>query len=213
MNINKISKIVILNNVRIYGTLLFLWMLSSAQQCSRTDSCGTYNYDVGAIKALLVLNATSPTNVYKPIIQNIANQANSINIQGSLWNEETTNFGIQVESYDKCNGVPRFKSNCCITKNNNSCITSNDDAVNQVTVAYQTGFKSKVTIRAICYYDGSGLARLGYSKDVYEGSFDIDPTASTTPPTNIICNLTFKRRYDSGTNPIKTIQQICLFEQ
>jgi len=201
-----------LENIKIYGILIFLWILSSAQQCSRTDSCGTYSYDVGIVKASLVLNGTVPSNVYKPITQIIENQPNSINIQGSLWYEETTNFGIQVESYDKCNGIPRFKSNCCITKNNNSCVTTNDEAINQVTISYQTAFKCKVTIRAICYYNGSGLARLGYFYDLYEGVFDIDPT-SAIPPTNTICNLIYKRRYDYGTNPTKTIQQICLFEQ
>ncbi len=199
-------------NFKIYATLLFVWTLLSAQQCTNTDSCGTYNYNVGAIKAILVINNTIPSNTYKPVLQNIANNPNSINIQGSLWSDETTTFGIQVESSDKCNGVPRFKSNCCITKNNNPCVTTNDEAINQVTIAYQTAFKCKVTIRAICYYNGSGLARLGYFYDLYEGVFDIDPT-SAIPPTNTICNLIYKRRYDFGTNPIKTLENICTFSQ
>lgn len=213
MQTKEIPKIRILKNAKIYSVLIFLWILSSAQQCTKTDSCGTYTYDVGAIKSTLVLNSTIPSNSYKPIIQNIANLPNSINIQGSLWSDETTIFGIQVESYDKCNGVPRFKSNCCITKSNNSCLTNNDEAINQVTVFYQTAFKCKVTIRAVCYYDGSNYATHGYFNDMYEGSFDIDPTSSTTPPTNTVCTLVFKRRYQVGTNPPRLIQQICLFEQ
>jgi len=202
-----------LKNIKIYGILIFLWILSSAQQCSRTDSCGTYSYDVGTVKASLVLNGTIPSNAYKPITQNIANLSNSINIQGSIWNyAPNTIFGIQVESYDKCNGVPRFKSNCCITKDNTSCLTFNDETINQVTIGFQSAFKCKVTIRAVCLFNNN--QRTDRYVDMYEGSFDIDPTSTSTPPSNTVCYLSYTRRYDALYASNKDLaQKVCIFEQ
>jgi hypothetical protein len=213
MYINKEeNNIILLKNIKIYSILMFLWILSSAQQCTSTDSCGTYNYNVDTIKASLVITGTIPNNVYTPILQNINNIPNSINIQGSLWNNEPTIFGIKVESYATCNGIPRFSSICCITKENNQCLTLNDESINQVTVGYKSAYKCKVTIRAISKYSFSGLHRLGSYIDMYEGGFDIDPT-STTPPTNTICNLVFTRRYSQDNNTYTVQDKVCAFTQ
>jgi len=202
-----------LNKIKIHSVILLMWILTNAEQCTTTDSCGTFNYNIGAIKATLTINGPIPSGRYSPIIQTIANIPNSVNIQGSLWHTmPTTKFGIQVESYDKCNGIPRYKSNCCITKTNNGCLVLNDEAVNQITVGYQTTFKCKVTIRAICLYDVSVSTDRKF--DLYEGSFDIDPTSSISPPTNTTCNLFYKKMYDARYgDPEQLAQKVCVFAQ
>lgn len=193
--------------IRIQFVIIFIWILTNAEQCTTTDSCGTYNYDIGTIKTILTLN-NSPVNVFKPILQNIGNVPNSINIQASIWNYPNTIFGVKIESYDKCNGVPRFKSTCCLNKNNsNNCLILGDEGINQIGITFQTAFKCKVTIRAICV----GNSRI---IDMFEGAFDIDPTNSTNPPTNMICNLQFIKKYDAQyADPNILAQNVCVFNQ
>lgn len=176
----------------IYFACVFVWTLFTAQQCQTTDACGSYSYEGRRILVTPVLYK-SYSSLPKPVTQLFNGVSNVINIQGSLWYLHPTVFGIKVESYAQCNGVPRFISTCCIKKDANSCYLIGDENIYQLSVFYRTNFKCKVTIRAITsdanydsYPDGTYL---------YEGSFDIDANSTIE---NSYCTLQY----------IKTINQI-----
>jgi len=187
--------------------LMVIWILTSSQQCTKTDACGSYNFDPVFLKIMPTLNTNIPSGFVRPVVQTINGLDNVINVQGSILYVHNTIFGIKVESYASCNGVSRFKSTCCITRNEGGCLTISGETPYQITATIPSTLKCKVTIRAITNV-GAGFDGVG-SFSLYEGTLDVDPV-SGTPPSNTLCNLTFRRSY-SGWQDVAT--QYCLFNQ
>jgi hypothetical protein len=151
------------------------------------------------------LNTNIPSGRPRPVVQNINGINNVINVQGSLFYDNSTIFGIKAESYAMCNGIPRFRGVCCITKTETGCLTVGDETAFQITATIPSTFKCKITIRAVSMASPSSD---GYGTfDVYEGTFDIDPT-SGIPPSNTICNMMYIRQYIGYDGSAK---QYCLF--
>lgn len=185
---------------------MIIWTVTSADQCTNTDACGSYSFNPLLFKVTPTLGAFIPYGRPRPIVTNLNGINNVINVQGSLFYANNTYFGIKVESYAVCNGVPRFKSACCITKSENGCLTTGDETAYQISATLPSTYKCKVTIRAVSIVNsGEGYG----TSDLYEGIIDIDPT-SASPPTNSYCNLIYKRMYNADPNGAK---QICLFNQ
>jgi len=197
-------------NIRIKNPvyiLMTIWTLTSAEQCTNTDACGSYNFNPIALKIIPTLNTAIPYGRARPVVQSSGGIDNVINVQASLWHSNNTLFGIKVESYALCNGIPRFKSYCCISRNENGCLAVGDETAYQVTATLPSTLKCKLTIRAVSNVaanaDGVGTF------DVYEGFVDIEPI-SGSPPTNTICNLVYKKKYSGWQEEAK---QYCLFNQ
>lgn len=185
--------------------LMIVWTLTSADQCTNTDACGSYTFDPIFLKIMPTLNTNIPSGRPRPLVQTFNGINNVINVQGSLFYANNTIFGIKVESYAMCNGVPRFRGVCCITKTEAGCITLGDETAYQITATLPSTLKCKVTIRAVTMANASSD---GYgSFDLYEGSFDVEPISSS-PPSNSICNIVYKRYYNGYEGSAK---QYCLF--
>ncbi len=176
-------------------SLLFIWTLTTSQQCNNTisDACGNYTTKPGVVKVILTLNTIIPTGRPRPLTLSINGVDNVVNIQGSLFAANPTMLGLKSETYALCNGVPRFRSTCCMS-NTNSCLTVEDQTPYQAIVLYQGAFKSKITVRAI------SLTANYSAYDLYEGSFDIDATLGT-PSLLAYCNLSYKKTYNSANIP------------
>lgn len=104
-----------------------------------------------------------------------------------------TVFGLKCESYVLCNGKPRYRYTCCVSRTN-SCITNENQTPFDLNVQYFSALKSKITIRAL------SLTSNYSTYDLYEGSFDFDATMGT-PPSVFYCNLVYKRMYYSSDIP------------
>lgn len=184
--------------------LMVIWTLTTSQQCTNTDACGSYTFDLVFLKIIPTLNTTIPNGRPRPIVQTLNGMNNVINVQGSLYYVNNTIFGIKVESYALCNGIPRFSSACCITKTD-GCLTLGDETAFQITATLPSTLKCKITIRAVTM---ASPGNDGYGTfDVYEGSFDVEPI-SGTPPINNICNIVYKRYYNGY---VGSATQYCLF--
>lgn len=175
--------------------LIFIWMLTTSQQCSDTitDACGSYVTKPNVIKIILTLNTGIPNGRPRPIVQTVGGINNVINIQGSLYYINPTIFGLKSETYAMCNGIPRYKTSCCVSTAN-SCLPVENQTPYELNMIYQGAFKSKITVRAL------SLVSNYSTYDLYEGSFDIDATTGT-PPSVVYCNLTYKRMYYSSNIP------------
>lgn len=187
--------------------LMIIWTLTSADQCVPSDACGNFGFILGSGVVRMNLITNIPQGAPRPVMEEIIPyQYPQINITKSLKYVNPTFFSIKVESYDQCNGLPRYKNVCCNT-DLGSCFTTENDV--ELPVSWNAYFKTKVTIRAISF------ALSGYGNNfntyyvIYESTFDIAANiTSLSYPFNNIINLTFKgayREYSNYTIPY----QIC----
>ena len=160
-------------------SLIFLWLITTSQQCSdTTDSCGTFpnNVSIGHVRLSLVTNIPSGaprpfTEVVPPYLANIP----IINICKSTNSTPATAFRIKIESYAQCNGVPRSKVTGCKTAQDSPCPTTN---VADLQIAWNSFFKNKVTITAISFFNEvASQGHMYYA--IYEGTMDIEANVTT----------------------------------
>ena len=157
-------------------------MLFCSEQCIGSDACGTYPGDIATDKITLTLNTNIPTGWARPILEA---PNNKVNIFRSLVSK--CYFSVRVESYDKCNGIPRYKTTCCITPTSTCSLTNSENAY-EIPVLWVKSLKSKVTVKIISWIDN------GYFS-VYEGSFDIQQNTSIIPTQLSILNCVTKAQY------------------
>lgn len=180
---------------KLFYILIGVWILTTSQQCTDTisDACGSYTTKPGVVKIILTLNTNIPSGSVRPVTQIFNGINNVVNVQGSLYYTNPTVFGLKSETYALCNGTPRFRTTCCVSRTNN-CLTVENQTPFELNMVYQGAFKSKITVRAL------SLLPNYTSYVLYEGSFDIDATTGT-PPSIVYCNLIYKQSYSSSSIP------------
>lgn len=193
---------------------IILWCCCTAQQCSGTftDACGSFPTQFVSIKITPTINISStPFNVPLPVIQNINNISNAINIQGSLYspNPKSTMFGVKSVSYALCNSVPRYSSICCLTTNSKTDCINGEENIYQLSTTYFSALRCKITIRAIV--DNHEYNNYMIGSFLYEGSIDIDASSTGIIPSEAICPLNYIKQlpFNPGPNPI----EFCKFNQ
>lgn len=191
-------------NKKIHLFVVLIWILTTSQQCTNTDACGTFPNNINTANISLTLTTNIPSGVPRPFTEIIVPYLNPlINICKSTNSTPATVFNIKTESYLQCNGVPRSKITACITAAQ-SCPTTN---VGDLQIAWNSYFRNKVTIRAISYY---GLRHDAFNiyYAIYEGSFDIEANQTSLSFDNLIINLTLKGVYTETTN-FNIITDLC----
>ena len=102
-------------NKRIHFFLVFIWILTTSQQCTNTtDACGTFPNNINTATISLTLITNIPSGVPRPFTEIIVPYLNPlINICKSTNSTPATVFNIKIESYLQCNGIPRSKITAC----------------------------------------------------------------------------------------------------
>ena len=159
---------------------MIIWTVTSADQCTvgGTDACGDFPNSIGSGVVRLLLNTNIPTGAPRPITVTVTPLvAPVINIKKSL--EATpikTFFSIKVESYELCNGVPRYKNVCC-NSSLSTCFTMTNEL--EIPIIWNSYFNNKVSIRAISTLFGGVAPNFYTTYSVYETSFDIASNISS----------------------------------